>query len=301
MSNGESDAATRSGSGPVGRIVLAATPLGNPGDASARLVEALTTADVVAAEDTRRTKRLAADLGVRMGGRILSFYDAVERERSRELVDLAHAGQVILVVSDAGMPTVSDPGFRLVALAVEEGVAVTVLPGPSAVLAALAMSGLPVDRFCFEGFLPRKGGERSTRISELALEPRTMVFFEAPHRLAAMLAALESGLGSDRRAAVCRELTKTYEEARRGTLGELAEWARQGVRGEITVVVSGASDEERRTASGLDSAEGWVAAVQAREAAGLPRKEAIAEVARNAGVPKRVVYDVVVRGPSPAP
>ena len=202
--------------------MLAATPLGNPGDASPRLVDALATADVVAAEDTRRTRRLAADLGVTMSGRVVSFYDAVERERSRELVDLAHAGRTILVVSDAGMPTVSDPGFRLVALAVEEGVAVTVLPGPSAVLAALAMSGLPVDRFCFEGFLPRKGGERSTRIAELADEPRTMVFFEAPHRLAAMLEALASGLGPDRRAAVCRELTKTYEEARRGTLGELA-------------------------------------------------------------------------------
>ena len=301
MSNGERDRVTGSAHGLAGRIVLAATPLGNPGDASPRLVESLATADVVAAEDTRRTRRLAADLGVRIGGRIVSFYDAVERERSRELVDLAHAGQTILVVSDAGMPTVSDPGFRLVALAVEEGVAVTVLPGPSAVLAALAMSGLPVDRFCFEGFLPRKGGERATRIAELALEPRTMVFFEAPHRLAAMLEALESGLGSDRRAAVCRELTKTYEEARRGTLGELAEWARAGVRGEITVVVSGVSDEQRRASSGLDSAEGWLVAVREREAIGVPRKEAIAEVARKAGVPKRAVYDAVVKGPPPAP
>lgn len=281
--------------------MLAATPLGNPGDASARLVEALATADVVAAEDTRRTRRLAADLGVRMTGRIVSFYDAVERERSRELVDCARAGQTILVVSDAGMPTVSDPGYRLVALAVEEGVAVTVLPGPSAVLAALAMSGLPVDRFCFEGFLPRKGGERSTRIAELAREPRTMVFFEAPHRLAAMLEALEAGLGGDRRAAVCRELTKTYEEARRGTLGELAAWARDGVRGEITVVVSGASDEQLRASSGLDSAQGWVDAVRGLEAAGTPRKEAIAEVARQAGVPKRDVYDAVVKARSPAP
>jgi 16S rRNA (cytidine1402-2'-O)-methyltransferase len=199
------------------------------------------------------------------------------------------------------MPTVCDPGFRLVALAVEEGVPVTVLPGPSAVLAALAMSGLPVDRFCFEGFLPRKGGERATRIAELAQEPRTMVFFEAPHRLSAMLEALEAGLGADRRAAVCRELTKTYEEARRGTLGELAAWARDGVRGEITVVVSGASDERRRASSGLDSAEGWVAAVREREATGSPRKEAIAEVARRAGVPKRDVYDAVVKGPTPAP
>jgi 16S rRNA (cytidine1402-2'-O)-methyltransferase len=312
VSNGDVDRVTGSASGSVdrvtgsataaaGRIVLAATPLGNPGDASTRLVEALATADVVAAEDTRRTRRLAADLGVRMSGRIVSFYDAVERERSRELVDLAHAGQMILVVSDAGMPTVSDPGYRLVALAVEEGVRVTVLPGPSAVLAALAMSGLPVDRFCFEGFLPRKGGERATRIAELATEPRTMVFFEAPHRLAAMLEALEAGLGADRRAAVCRELTKTYEEARRGTLGELAAWARDGVRGEITVVVSGVSAEQLRASSGLDSAQGWVEAVRERESVGLPRKEAIAEVARKAGVPKREVYDAVVKGASPAP
>jgi 16S rRNA (cytidine1402-2'-O)-methyltransferase len=163
------------------------------------------------------------------------------------------------------------------------------------------MSGLPVERFCFEGFLPRKGGERSTRIAELAEEPRTMVFFEAPHRLAAMLDALASGLGPDRRAAVCRELTKTYEEARRGTLGELAAWAGDGVRGEITVVVSGASDEQRRASSGLDSAEGWVEAVRGREATGTPRKEAIAEVARKAGVPKREVYDAVVRAGTPRP
>jgi 16S rRNA (cytidine1402-2'-O)-methyltransferase len=238
---------------------------------------------------------------VTIGGRIVSFYDAVERERSRELADLALSGQTVLVVSDAGMPMVSDPGYRLVALAVEEGIAVTVLPGPSAVLAALAMSGLAVDRFCFEGFLPRKAGERSTRIAELADEQRTMVFFEAPHRLAAMLEALESGLGADRPAAVCRELTKTYEEARRGTLGELAEWARGGVRGEITVVVAGATDEQRRAASGLGSAAGWVAAVGERESAGMTRKDAIAAVARSAGVPKRDVYDAVVKGAAPAP
>ena len=305
MSNGDGggpvDRVTGSASGSAGRIVLAATPLGNPGDASSRLVDALATADIVAAEDTRRTRRLAADLGVTIGGRIVSFYDAVERERSRELADLALAGQTVLVVSDAGMPTVSDPGYRLVALAVEEGIPVTVLPGPSAVLAALALSGLAVDRFCFEGFLPRKAGERATRIAELADEPRTMVFFEAPHRLAAMLEALESGLGADRPAAVCRELTKTYEEARRGTIGELAAWARDGVRGEITVVVAGATDEQRRAASGLGSAAGWAAAVGVRESAGMTRKEAIAEVARSAGVPKRDVYDAVVKGPAPAP
>ena len=285
----------------AGRIVLAATPLGNPGDASARLLDALATADVVAAEDTRRLRRLVSDLGVVPTGRIVSFYDAVERERSEELVAQAEQGAVILVVSDAGMPTVSDPGFRLVALAVERGVQVTVLPGPSAVLTALALSGLPVDRFCFEGFLPRKGGERGTRIAELRDEPRTMVFFEAPHRLAAMLEALAAGLGADRGAAVCRELTKTYEEVRRGPLDELAIWAADGVRGEITVVVAGASLEERRASSGLVDEAGWTAAVRELEAEGEDRRTAIADVARRAGVPRRDVYDAVVRAKNAQP
>ncbi len=214
---------------------------------------------------------------------------------------MAHAeqGAVVVVVSDAGMPTVSDPGYRLVALAIERQVPVTVLPGPSAVLAALAVSGLAVDRFCFEGFLPRKAGERATRIADLSDEPRTMVFFEAPHRLAAMLEALAAGLGDGRSAAVCRELTKTYEEVRRGPLGELAAWAGEGVRGEITVVVAGASDVERRAAAGLSSEEGWVGAVRADEEAGLDRRSAIAEVAKRAGVPRREVYDAVIRAKRP--
>jgi 16S rRNA (cytidine1402-2'-O)-methyltransferase len=283
----------------TGRIVLAATPLGNPGDASRRLVEALSTADVVAAEDTRRVRRLAAELEITLPGRIISFYDAVERERSEELVAYAEQGAVVVVVSDAGMPTVSDPGYRLVALAIAREVPVTVLPGPSAVLAALAVSGLAVDRFCFEGFLPRKAGERATRIADLRDEPRTMVFFEAPHRLATMLEALATGLGEGRSAAVCRELTKTYEEVRRGPLGELADWAREGVRGEITVVVAGASDDERRAAAGLSTEQGWVAAVRADEQAGLDRRSAIAEVAKRAGVPRREVYDAVIRAKRP--
>lgn len=278
-----------------GRIVLAATPLGNPADASARLATALATADVVAAEDTRRTRRLAGDLGVSIAGRLVSFYDAVERERAAELVDSALEGAVVLVVTDAGMPSVSDPGYRLVALAVERGVPVTVLPGPSAVLAALAVSGLPVDRFCFEGFLPRKSGERASRIAELQSEPRTMVFFEAPHRLAAMLDALADGLGDDRPAVVCRELTKTYEEVRRGSLRELATWAEDDVRGEITVVVSGASADEVREAAGLANPAEWIAAVEISEREGLTRRDAIADVARRAGVPKREVYDAVVK------
>lgn len=285
----------------IGTVVLAATPIGNVGDASARLIDALATADVIAAEDTRRIRRLLSDLGVTATGRILSFYDAVEKERSEELVAQAEAGGVVLVVSDAGMPTVSDPGYRLVALAIERGIRVSVLPGPSAVLSALAVSGLPVDRFCFEGFLPRKSGERATRIGELRAEQRTIVFFEAPHRLPAMLAALAHGLGPSRRAAVCRELTKTYEEVRRGTLDELATWADEGVRGEITVVVAGADPADQRRAAGLDDENGWIDAVAEVEANGLSRRDAIAEVALRAGVPRREVYSAVVKANPPRP
>jgi len=282
-----------------GRILLAATPLGNPGDASQRLRDALTSADVVAAEDTRRVRRLASDLDVTIEGRIVSFYDAIERERADELADAADAGATVLVVTDAGMPVVSDPGYRLVRLAIDRGIPVSVLPGPSAVLTALALSGLPVDRFCFEGFLPRKAGERAARIAELTGESRTMVFFEAPHRLTATLTALADGLGAARQAAVCREMTKTYEEVRRGPLSELVAWAADGVRGEITLVVAGASVDEQRHASGLSDASDWVAAVAGLEASGMPRKEAIAEIARAASVPKREVYDAVVKGAAP--
>jgi len=278
-----------------GRVLLAATPLGNPGDASARLREALATADVIAAEDTRRAHRLLADLGITTNARMVSFFDSVERERSEELVAAALEGATVLVITDAGMPSVSDPGFRLVSRAVERGVVVSVLPGPSAVLTALAVSGLPVDRFCFEGFLPRRGGERATRLAELAAEPRTMVFFEAPHRIAAMVEDLVTAFGPDRHAAVCRELTKTYEEVRRGPLSDLAMWARGEVRGELTVVVAGASQEERRAAAGLVTAEDWVGAVAELECDGQTRKDAIAQVAKSAGVPRRDVYDAVVQ------
>ncbi len=284
-----------------GRILLAATPLGNPGDASARLIAALAESDVIAAEDTRRARRLLSELAVVPVGRLVSFFDANERDRADELVARALAGDTIVVISDAGMPTVSDPGFRLVALAVEQGVDVSVLPGPSAVPTALALSGLPVDRFCFEGFLPRKGGERATRLAELAVEPRTMVFFEAPHRLLPMLEALAEAFGDTRSAAVCRELTKTYEEVRRGALADLVAWARAGVRGEITVVVAGADAQQRREAAGLDSAAGWVDAVAMAEASGTDRKSAIAEVAKRAGIPRREVYDAVVKARPPRP
>ncbi len=274
---------------PTGRLVLAATPLGNVGDASARLAAALATAAIIAAEDTRRLRRLCADLGVTPAGQVMSFFEANETNRVPRLIEALLEGHDVLVVTDAGMPAISDPGYRLVAAAVAEQIAVTVLPGPSAVTAALAVSGLPVDRFCFEGFLPRRAGERRRSLASLAAEPRTLVFFEAPHRLAATLADLAETFGADRPAAVCRELTKTYEQVRRGGLGELAEWAGGEVRGEITLVVGGA----RAIAPAAEPAD-LAAAVSAREAAGESRKDAIALTARAHGVPKRIVYDAVV-------
>jgi 16S rRNA (cytidine1402-2'-O)-methyltransferase len=272
-----------------GLLVLAGVPIGDVRDAPGRLREVLASADVVAAEDTRRLRRLTTELGVEVGGRVVSFFEGNERERTGELVGTLAEGQTVVVVTDAGMPSVSDPGYRLVAAAVDAGIRVTAVPGPSAVLTALAVSGLPVDRFCFEGFLPRKAGERSRVLAELASERRTMVFFEAPHRLAASLAAIADAFGADRRTVVCRELTKTYEEVRRGTAAELATWAYAGVRGEITIVVAGADT----TKAELSPAE-LAAEVAADEAAGTPRKQAIADVAKRLGVPKRTVYDAVV-------
>jgi len=274
--------------------VLAATPLGQPGDASARLGAALAESAVIAAEDTRRLRRLCRDLGVTPSGRVVSFFDANERTRVPGLIDDLRAGADVLVVTDAGMPSVSDPGYRLVIAAVADGIEVTALPGPSAVTTALAVSGLPVDRFCFEGFPPRKAAERRRALAALASEPRTLVFFEAPHRLAATLGELTAAFGADRAAAVCRELTKTYEEVRRGSLGELAAWAADGeVRGEITLVVGGA------VPSADDATPQDLAAdVASREADGEPRKQAIAAVARERGVPKRAVYDAVLAAKS---
>ncbi len=273
----------------AGRVVLAGTPLGNVGDAGQRLARALADTPVVAAEDTRRVRRLAADLGVHIGGRVLSFFEGNETARLDTLLTALRQGEDVLVVTDAGMPSVSDPGYRLVAAAVDEGIAVTVLPGPSAVTAALAVSGLPVDRFCFEGFLPRRGGERRRALAALAGEPRTLVFFESPHRLGAALADASAAFGADRAAAVCRELSKTYEEVRRGTLAELAEWATGDVRGEITVVVAGAAPEPHSA----EPAE-LAAAVALLVDAGVERKAAIAEVAMRHGVAKRAVFDALV-------
>lgn len=280
---------------PRGLIMLAATPVGNAGDASARLVDALATSDVIAAEDTRRLRALLSRLDVEPRGQIVSFYEGNESARVPELIARAAAGARVLVVTDAGMPSISDPGFRLVREAHESDVDITCLPGPSAALAALVLSGLPVARFAFEGFLPRKDGDRRRRLASLATEDRTMVFFEAPHRLDASVRDMADAFGVDRRAAVCRELTKTYEEVKRDSLGELARWAEGEVRGEITIVVAGASDDERRDASGLGDDEAIAAAVRKRMESGLSRKEAAAEVADRAGLSKRYVYDVSLR------
>jgi 16S rRNA (cytidine1402-2'-O)-methyltransferase len=269
---------------------LAGTPIGDVQDAPPRLAAELAEADVVAAEDTRRLRRLAQALGVTPRGRVVSYFEGNESARTPELVQELLGGARVLLVTDAGMPSVSDPGYRLVAAAVEQDVRVTAVPGPSAVLTALALSGLPVDRFCFEGFLPRKAGERTSRLREVAEERRTLVYFESPHRIEETLAAMAEVFGAERRAAVCRELTKTYEEVRRGGLGELAAWAAEGVRGEITVVVEGAPE---KGPAEIDAAE-LVRRVRAREEAGERRKEAIAAVAAEAGLPKREVFDAVV-------
>jgi 16S rRNA (cytidine1402-2'-O)-methyltransferase len=274
-----------------GRVVLAATPLGDPGDASARLVAALGGADVIAAEDTRRLRRLARDLGVTLRGRVVSHYDAVEDVRVPALLDAARAGQTVLVVTDAGMPAVSDPGFRLVSACVAAGLPVSCLPGPSAVTTALVLSGLPCERFCFEGFAPRRDGERRRWLAGLVGEPRAVVFFESPRRLATTLSAAVEVLGADRPAAVCRELTKTYEQVLRGPLGELAEWAAgEQVRGEITVVLAGQAGPPGEAVS----LEELVRRVRDRVAGGQRLKDAVNAVAEGAAIPKRDLYAAAV-------
>ena len=274
----------------TGVLVLAASPIGQAGDAPPRLGAELEGADVIAAEDTRRFRRLCSDLGINPTGQVVSYFEGNESGRTPQLLQRLEEGARVVLITDAGMPSVSDPGYRLVAAAVAAGIRVTSVPGPSAVLTALAVSGLPVDRFCFEGFAPRKAGERARLFTALATEPRTMVFFESPHRTAATLEAMATAFGVDRAAAVCRELTKTHEEVRRGPLGELASWAADGVRGEVTLVVAGAEPAGAST-----SPEDLRDRVADLEAQGRTRKEAIAETARAAGVPKREVYDLVHR------
>ena len=271
-------------------LVLAATPLGNPLDASARLKMAIESAEIIAAEDSRRFHRLASDLGVTFTARIISFFEGNESDRTQEILTLLREGKEVLVVTDAGMPTISDPGFRLMRDAIAEKLPTIVIPGPSAPTMAIALSGLPTDRFTFEGFAPRAHGARTSFYESLRFEERTMVIFEAPHRLHESLVDAASILGADRAAAICREMTKTYEETIRGPLSELIAWAAgREVLGEITLVIAGvAAGSEVRTA---DDA---VARVREYEVAGMDRKGAIATVAVEFSIPKKIVYAAVV-------
>ncbi|MCK0439739.1 16S rRNA (cytidine(1402)-2'-O)-methyltransferase [Gordonia alkaliphila] len=263
--------------------------MGQPGDASPRLREALASADIVAAEDTRRARGLASSLDVTIGGKLVSYYDHVEAQRAPQLVEAIADGATVLLITDAGMPSVSDPGYRLVAACAAADLRVTCLPGPSAVTTALALSALPSERFCFDGFAPRKPGARHDWLASLRTEPRTVVFFESPHRLAQTLADAAQVLGDDRPAAVCRELTKTYEEVKRGGLGELARWAADGVKGEITVVVAGASaiDDEA-------DLESVVAAAERLADAGSRLKDACEQAAAGTPFSRREVYEAVL-------
>ncbi|SNQ47882.1 Ribosomal RNA small subunit methyltransferase I [Frankia canadensis] len=306
--------------------MLCGAPIGDVRDASPRLAEVLATADVIAAEDTRRVLRLAHGLGVTISGRIMSCYDAVEGARAAQLTDYLRQGATVALVTDAGMPAVSDPGFRVVAAAAAAGMTVTVVPGPSAVTAALAVSGLPSDRWTFEGFLPRRGADRRARLRELAGETRTMVFLESPHRLAAGLRDLLAVFGADRAAVLCRELTKTFEEIVRGDLAALGAWATDGrvIRGEFTLVIAGAARRPPVTVTGLAgaaadiardtgtdvaaqagaatvSAAALAAEVERRSAAGMSRNQARRAVAAELGVSRNDVYaaELAARPPGP--
>jgi 16S rRNA (cytidine1402-2'-O)-methyltransferase len=271
-------------------LILAAVPVGNPGDATANLRDAIVQAGYIAAEDSRKFGRLCADLGITYSAKVISFFEGNETERIDELIAIMQSAQDLLVVTDAGMPGVSDPGYRLVRAALENNIEVKVLPGPSAVTTALLLSGLPTDRFCFEGFPPRTSGTRATWYQELAQEPRTMVFFEAPHRLSESLADASVAFGDDRQAAVCREMTKTYEEIVRGPLSELVTWSNsKEMLGEVTVVIHGYTKD----LSDIRDAE-IIEKVLKAEAAGISRKEAIAEVVTETKLPKRQVFDAMV-------
>ena len=271
-------------------LVLAATPLGNPLDASERLKQAIASAEIIAAEDSRRFHRLASDLGVTFTAKVISFFEGNESDRTVEILELLRSGKEVLVVTDAGMPTISDPGFRLLRDAIAQNIETTVIPGPSAPTMAIALSGLPTDRFTFEGFAPRAQGARKSFYEKLRFEERTMVLFEAPHRLAESLADALAVFGSDRSAAICREMTKTYEEVVRGSLEELLQWSMsKEILGEITLVIAGSA-----AGSEITSAADAVSRVKDYEAAGMDRKEAISTVADESGLPKKIVYAAVV-------
>jgi 16S rRNA (cytidine1402-2'-O)-methyltransferase len=271
-------------------LILAAIPLGNPADASMNLREALVNAKFIAAEDSRKFSRLCSDLGITYSAKIISFFEGNEIERLDELVKILESGSDLLVVTDAGMPGISDPGYRLARAAVEKNIKIKVLPGPSAVTTALLLSGLPSDRFCFEGFAPRTGGARKSWFENLANETRTIIMFEAPHRLLESLADAVAVFGPNRQGAICREMTKTYEEVIRGDLETLHNWAASTeILGEITLVLAGFDPDSRQfTAADL------IAEVLKQEAAGITRKDAIAEVARITGSAKREVFDAMV-------
>lgn len=267
-------------------LILAATPIGNLADASPRLVEAMVESKFIAAEDTRSLLKLANSLGVKLKARLFSLHEHNEGDRLKQILEIAQ-DEPVLVVSDAGMPTVSDPGFLLVRAAVEAKIEVTVIPGPSAVLSALAVSGLPTDRFTFEGFLPRKQGDRRKMFASLSREPRTMVFFESPHRILESLEDAVVELGADRAATVSRELTKKFEHTERGTLAQLVEWARTEPKGEMVLVVAGAQVAEVQI-------EDLVEQVLALISDGAKLKEAVAEIASAAGASKSDLYQLVL-------
>ena len=275
-------------------LLIAATPLGNPADASARLIAAIASAQIIAAEDSRRFHRLASDLDVKFSATIISFFEGNEEERTSEVLSLLKEGKEVLLISDAGMPTISDPGFKLIRAAIGEGIALTVLPGPSAVTTAIALSGFPTDRFAFEGFAPRTSGAREKFYEALRFESRTTVFFEAPHRLVDSLATAEKVLGSDREICICRELTKQYEEIVRMSLGDAVKWSQsKEILGEITIVLAGVAE----IAQAKSEAE-IVARVKSLESVGMERKAAISAVADELGIPKRLIFDAMVAAKS---
>jgi 16S rRNA (cytidine1402-2'-O)-methyltransferase len=271
-------------------LILACLPIGDVRDASAHLIESIQNATYVAAEDSRKFARLCQELNIKHHAKVITFFEGNESEKIDELTSLLKSQKDVLVVTDAGAPGVSDPGYRLIRAAVESDVKIKVLPGPSAVVTALLLSGLPTDRFCFEGFPPRTQGARSKWFNDLAQEERTIIFFEAPHRIVESLKDAGDAFGLDRMGAVCREMSKHYEEVVRGELSQLIEWAQsKDILGEITIVISGFDPGTRE----FDSAQ-LVQMVLNQESAGEGRKEAIAQVAKETGISKRVVFDAMV-------